>query len=156
MGRLIHHGPGIRACRASSKGADLTTSHGIMNGGILLDVFDTMYLSVAVYGVAIALSILAMVVRQPATTVGKHAQQSVSPVWLVVPALVAAGLLSFGRGDLLAITVGGFTFPVLFVAQIAVSAWLLWQYLRFPWLVLPLAVVLGWIQWSFFLTATLS
>jgi hypothetical protein len=126
-----------------------------MNGGILLDVFDTMYISVAVYGVAISLTILAMLVRGPVTA-SRLPQESVSPLWLMVPALVAAVLLSSGRGELLAITVEGFTIPALFLAQIAVSAWLLRHYQRFPWLVFPLALVLGWIQWSFFLTATVS
>jgi hypothetical protein len=123
-----------------------------MNGGILLDVFDTMYISVAVYGVAIAFAVLAVLVPD-AGTARRLSLPSVSPLWLLVPVIVAAGLLATGRAGLLVMTTAGNTLPVFFLAQLVISAWVLWSYRRFPWFVVPLAVVSGWIQWSFVLDA---
>ena len=121
-----------------------------MNTDALLAVFATPYISVAVYGVAVAFAVLASLVPD-AVTARRLSLDPVSPLWLVVPALAAAALLASGRGRLLTLTVGSVTVPVLFLVQILVSGWVLWSYRRFPWLVFPLALVLGWIQWTFFL-----
>jgi hypothetical protein len=115
----------------------------------LLRVFDTVYLAIATYGVALALVFLAVL----APSRGVLAGQSVSPMWLLLPAIAAAGLLSFQRYEALALTVGGTTYPILFLVQLLLSIWVLWRNRSFPWLVVPSALVLGWIQWSFFLAA---
>jgi hypothetical protein len=116
---------------------------------VLLDVYDTPYLSMATYGVALALVLLAVVA--PARSAVVRRAESVSPLWLLVPALVAAALLVFGRQQLLVMTVDGTTIPVLFLIQVVVSVWVLWANRSFPYLVVLSAIVLGWIQWSFFL-----
>lgn len=118
---------------------------------VLLDVYDTVYLSVATYGVALALVLLA--VLAPSRGAILRQSEAVSPVWLLLPAFIAAGLLTFRRNELLAVTVGSSTYPILFLVQIVVSAWVLWKNRGFPWLVVPSALALGWIQWSFFLAA---
>ena len=116
---------------------------------VLLDVYDTPYLSMATYGVALALVLLAVVA--PARSAVVRRAESVSPMWLLVPALVAAALLVFRRQQLLVMTVDGTTIPVLFLIQVVVSVWVLWANRSFPYLVVLSAIVLGWIQWSFFL-----
>jgi hypothetical protein len=116
---------------------------------VLLDVYDTPYLSMATYGVALALVLLAVVA--PARSAVVRRAESVSPLWLLVPALVAAALLVFRRQQLLVMTVDGTTIPVLFLIQVVVSVWVLWANRSFPYLVVLSAIVLGWIQWSFFL-----
>jgi hypothetical protein len=116
---------------------------------VLLDVYDTPNLSMATYGVALALVLLAVVA--PARSAVVRRAESVSPLWLLVPALVAAALLVFRRQQLLVMTVDGTTIPVLFLIQVVVSVWVLWANRSFPYLVVLSAIVLGWIQWSFFL-----
>jgi hypothetical protein len=118
----------------------------------LLYVYDTIYISIATYGVALAFTLLAVFAPTRSALV-RQRDQSVSPLLLLVPALVSAGLLTYGRGDLLAVTAGANTFPTMFLIQIAVSLWVLWRNRSFPWLVVLAAIVLGWIQWSFFLAA---
>jgi hypothetical protein len=122
---------------------------------VLLRVFDTVYLSIATYGVALAFVLLAMLAPSRSALL-RPSERAVSPLWLLVPAIVAAGLLSFKRYEPLALTVGGNTYPVLFVVQVVVSVWVLWRNRSFPWLVVPAALVLGWIQWSFFLAAQVA
>lgn len=120
-----------------------------MNLEALLDVFATPYLSVAIYGVAVAFAVLASLVPD-SVTARRLSLDPVSPLWMVVPALAAAALLAAGRGRLLTLTVGSVTLPIVFLVQVVMSGWVLWGYRRFPWLVFPLALVLGWIQWTFF------
>ncbi len=121
-----------------------------MNTDALLAVFATPYISVAIYGVAVAFAVLASLVPD-SVTARRLSIDPVSPLWLVVPALVAAALVASGRGQLLTLTAGGVTVPLLFLLQVLASGWVLWRFRRFPWLVFPLALVLGWIQWMFFL-----
>ena len=122
---------------------------------VLLGVFDTEYLAIATYGVALALVLLA--VLAPSRSALMHqSERAVSPLWLLLPAVVAAGLLSFKKYDPLALTIGGNTFPILLLAQAVVSAWVVLRNRSFPWLVVPSALVLGWIQWSFFLAAQVA
>lgn len=118
---------------------------------VLLDVYDTVYLSIATYGVAVALVLLA--VLAPSRGAILRQSEAVSPLWLLVPAFVAAALLSFRQNELLAVTVGGNTYPIMFLVQALVAAWVLWRNRGFPWLVVPSAIALGWIQWSFFQAA---
>ena len=120
--------------------------------GVLLQVFDTVYLSIATYGVAVALVLLSVLAPSRSALV-RPTERAVSPLLLLLPAIAAAGLLSFKQYKPLALTVGGSTFPILLVVQVLVSAWVLWRNRSFPWLVVPSALVLGWIQWSFFLYA---
>lgn len=122
---------------------------------VLLNVYDTVYLSIATYGVALALVLLAVLAPSRSALL-RQSEHAVSPLWLLLPAFAAAGLLSFRRDELLAVTVGGTTYPVLFLIQVVVSVWVLWRNRGFPWLVVPSAVVLGWIQWSFFLSAQVA
>jgi hypothetical protein len=119
---------------------------------VLLRVFDTVYLSIATYGVALALVLLSVLAPSRNALV-RPTQHAASPFWLLLPAIAAAGLLSFKRYQPLALTFGGNTYPILLLVQILVSAWVLWRNRSFPWLVVPSALVLGWIQWSFFLAA---
>jgi hypothetical protein len=123
-----------------------------VNFDTLLDVFATRYMSAAVYGVAVAIALLASLVPD-AGAARRLSLAPISPLWLVVPALGAAGLIVTRRTDLLSFTVSGNSLPLLFLVQLLVSGWVLWGYRRFPWLVFPLAVVLLWIQWAFFLRA---
>lgn len=118
----------------------------------LLKPFDTVYLAIATYGVALALVLLAVLAPSRAALV-HQSQRAVSPLWLLLPAIAAAGLLWLQRLEPLALTVGGTTYPILFLVQLLVSIWVLWSNRSFPWLVVPSALVLGWIQWSFFLAA---
>lgn len=122
---------------------------------VLLRVFDTVYLSIATYGVAIALVLLAVLAPSRSALL-RQSERAVSPLWLLLPALVAAGLLSFKQYELLAWTVGGNTYPILFLVQAVVSAWVVWSNRSFPWLVVPSALALGWIQWTFFLAAQVA
>lgn len=124
-----------------------------MNLDVLLDVFPTRFMSVAVYGVAVALAVLASLIPD-AGMARRLGVAPISPLWLVVPALAAAGLIAARRAEVLTLTVRGIAVPTLLLAQILVSSWVLWGYRRLPWLVFPLAVVLGWIQWAFFLRAS--
>lgn len=123
--------------------------------GVLLNVYDTVYLSITTYGVALALVLLAVLAPSGRAILGQ-AEKVVSPLWLLLPAFVAAGLLSFRRNELLAVTLGANTFPILFLVQVVISAWVLWRNRSFPWLVVPSAIVLAWIQWSFFLAAQVT
>lgn len=118
---------------------------------ILLNVYETKYLSIATYGVALAFTLLAAFA--PTRGALLRPQESASPLWLLVPVLVVAGLLSVGRGDLLVVTVGANTLPTMFLIQVVVSLWVLWRNRGFPWLVVLAALASGWIQWSFFLAA---
>jgi hypothetical protein len=122
---------------------------------VLLRVFDTVYLAIATYGVALALVLLAVLAPSRSALL-RQSERAVSPLWLLVPAFAAAGLLSFKQYELLAWTVGGNTYPILFVVQVVVSVWVVWRNRSFPWLVVPSAIALGWIQWSFFLTAQVA
>lgn len=122
---------------------------------VLLGVFDTVYLAIATYGVALALVLLAVLAPSRSVLL-RHSERSASPFWLLLPALIAAGLLSFRRHETLAMTFGGNTFPILLLVQVVVSVWVLWRNRSFPWLVVPAALVLGWIQWSFFLVAQVA
>ena len=126
-----------------------------MNVEVLLGVFDTVNLSVATYGVAVAFAVLATLVPDRATAV-RLSLSDISPLWLMVPVGVSAVLLASGRSKYLARTAAGETVPILVLAQIVISIWVVWGYRRFPWLVFPLAVVAGWIQWSFFLTGSVQ
>ena len=119
---------------------------------VLLRVFDTVYLAIATYGVAVALVMLS-VLAPSRSALARPTERAVSPLWLLLPAIVAACLLAFKQYEPLALTVGGSTYPVMLVVQVLVSAWVLWRNRSFPWLVVPSALVLGWIQWSFFLYA---
>jgi hypothetical protein len=119
---------------------------------VLLDVYDNQYLSIATSGVALAFTRLATLAPARGAILRRR-DRSVSPLWLLAPAVVAAGLLSLGRSELLAVTAGGNTLPAMFVVQVAVSGWVLWRNRDFPWLVVFAVVALGWIQWSFFMAA---
>jgi hypothetical protein len=119
----------------------------------LLSVFATRHLSVAVYGVAVAFAVLASLVPD-AGTARRLGVAPISPLWLVVPTLGAAALIAARRADVLTLAVQGISVPALFLVQLLVSIWVVWGYRRFPWLVFPLAVMLGGIQWAFFLRAS--
>lgn len=118
---------------------------------ILLNVYDTKFLSIATYGVAVAFTLLATLA--PTREVLVRHRESASPLWLLVPVLVAAGFLSFGRADLLVLTAGANSLPGMFLVQVAVSLWVLWRNRSFPWLVVLAALAIGWVQWSFFMAA---
>ena len=122
---------------------------------VLLRVFDSVYLAIATYGVALALVLLA-VLAPSRGALRRPSERAVSPAWLLVPAIAAAGLLSFKQYEPLALTVGGQTYPILLLVQVLVSAWVVWGNRSFPWLVVPSALVLGWIQWSFFAAAQVA
>lgn len=122
---------------------------------VLLKVFDSAYLAIATYGVALALVLLA-VLAPSRGALQRPSERTVSPAWLLVPAVAAAGLLVLKHYDALALTVGGHTYPILLGIQVVLSAWVLWRNRSFPWLVVPSALVLGWIQWSFFLAAQVA
>ena len=122
---------------------------------VLLNVYATPYLAMATYGVAVAFVLLA-VLAPSRGALQRQSEHAVSPVWLLLPALIAAGLLSVGKNELIAVSVGGNTYPTLFLIQIVVSVWVLWTNRSFPWLVVPSAIALGWIQWSFFLAAQVA
>ena len=118
---------------------------------ILLNVYETKYLSIATYGVALAFTLLAAFA--PTRGALLRQRESASPLWLLVPLLVSAGFLSFGRGDLLVVTAGANTLPSMFLVQVMVSLWVLWRNRGFPWLVVLAALASGWIQWSFYMAA---
>ena len=122
---------------------------------VLLRVFDTVYLSIATYGVALALVLLSVLAPSRSALV-RPTERAVSPMLLLLPAIAAAGVLAFKQYEPLALTVGSSTYPILLVVQVLVSAWVLWRNRSFPWLVVPSALVLGWIQWSFFLYAQVT
>jgi hypothetical protein len=122
---------------------------------VLLEVFDTPYMAIAIYGVALALVMLAVFAPSRSALL-RGSDQKVSPLWLLLPALVAAALLVIRRTDVVAVTLGGTTYPALFLVQLVVSVWVLWRNRSFPWLVVPSAVAIGWIQWSFFLAAQVA
>lgn len=122
---------------------------------VLLRVFDTVYLAIATYGVAIALVLLSVLAPSRSALL-RQSERAVSPLWLLLPAIAAAGLLSFEQNAPLAWSVGGNTYPMLFIVQVAVSAWVVWRNRSFPWLVVPSALALGWIQWTFFLAAQVA
>ena len=123
---------------------------------VLLRVFDTTYLAIATYGVALSFVLLSVLAPSRGELTRQSKEHAVSPLWLLLPAIAAAGLLSFKVNESLALTVGGNTYPILFLVQVLVSIWVLWRNRSFPWLVVPSALVLGWIQWSFFLAAQVA
>ena len=81
---------------------------------------------------------------------------AVSPLWLLAPIVLGFLLTWLGNDEGILWRVAGIEVPVLLLLQLAVSAWIVYRYRRWPFLVIPLAVLCCLWQYELVMGAVLD
>jgi hypothetical protein len=81
---------------------------------------------------------------------------ALSPLWLLLPILLGFVLTWWGNDAGILLNANGVEVPALFLFQLGVSAWVVYRHRRWPFLVLPLAILCCLWQWGLMMGVVLN
>lgn len=114
-------------------------------GGVLL-VAGTLGLAAAAFGAPRWIT--------PARAAAMDAE--VSPLWLLTPILLGFVLVWWGNAAGIVLSAFGVKIPALLILQLLVAGWVIYRYRRWPFLVVPLAVLCCLWQWGIMMSVVLE
>ena len=114
-------------------------------GGVLL-VAGTLGLAAAALGAP----------RWIASARGAALDAAVSPLWLLAPILLGFVLVWWGSAAGIVLSAFGMKIPVLLILQLLVASWVIYRYRRWPFLVVPLALLCCLWQWGIMMSVVLD
>ena len=81
---------------------------------------------------------------------------AVSPLWLLSPIALGFVLVWWGNAAGILISALGMKVPALLILQVAVASWVIYRYRRWPFLVVPLALLCCLWQWGIMMSVVLD
>jgi hypothetical protein len=114
-------------------------------GGVLL-VAGTLGLAVAAFGAPRWI--------MPARVAALDA--AVSPLWLLSPIVLGLVLVWWANAAGIVLGAFGLKIPALLIIQLLVASWVIYRYRRWPFLVVPLAMLCCLWQWGIMMSVVLE
>lgn len=80
----------------------------------------------------------------------------ISPLWLLMPILLGFVLVWWGNDAGVLVSAFGVKIPALLIMQLVVAIGIVYRYRRWPWLVIPLALLCCLWQWGIMMGVVLA
>ena len=123
----------------------------------LFDFLSTTTGGVLLVAGTLGLAAAALVApRWIASARGAALDAAVSPLWLLAPILLGFVLVWWGSAAGIVLSAFGMKIPVLLILQLLVASWVIYRYRRWPFLVVPLALLCCLWQWGIMMSVVLD